>query len=169
MVTIACPTCHHEQMLGSVFCGECGTQLVCDFDDPIGMPTENQAGALAPRRHPGSNATAPGPDGSIYLEIETNGKMLSLSGRDEYTLGRFHEGQSIIPDIDLNPFGGYDEGVSRLHASIHVAGDELKVTDLGSVNGTSINGKKIPELIPHPVLNGDVLTLGKMKMKVIIQ
>ena len=164
-----CPTCHHEQILGALFCSECGTQLVKFAGDPAEKTSENQETPFAASRHHGSNTTAGETDGSIYLQIETNGKILSLSGRDAYTLGRFHEGQSIVPDIDLNPFGGYEEGVSRLHASIHVESDKLKVTDLGSINGTSINGKKIPQLVPHLVANGDVLTLGKMKMRVIVR
>lgn len=164
-----CPTCHHEQIPGALFCSECGNQLVKLAGDPAEKVSENRESFFAASRHQGSNITADGTDGSIYLQIETSGKILSLSGRDEYTLGRLHEGQSIIPDIDLNPFGGYEEGVSRLHARIHVAGDKLQVTDLSSINGTSINGKKIPQLVPHPVMNGDVLTLGKMKMRVIIR
>ena len=34
-------------------------------------------------------------------------------------------------------------GVSRLHARLRVFGRELTVTDLGSMNGTRVNGQRI--------------------------
>jgi pSer/pThr/pTyr-binding forkhead associated (FHA) protein len=45
----------------------------------------------------------------------------------------------------------------------------ITVTDLGSVNGTRINGRKITAHIPHPIKNGDILTLGKFKIQVLIR
>jgi pSer/pThr/pTyr-binding forkhead associated (FHA) protein len=104
----------------------------------------------------------------INLQILSSGRIIALKGQDQFTLGRVNEHQPIVPDIDLDPYGGFEEGVSRLHATIDMANHSVTVTDLGSVNGTCINGEKIPQHIPHPVAHGDVLTLGKMRIKVII-
>jgi pSer/pThr/pTyr-binding forkhead associated (FHA) protein len=108
------------------------------------------------------------PQAPIHLQILSSGRILPLNGRVEFTLGRVNEGQPIIPDVDLGPHGGFEEGVSRLHASIQMAHAGATLTDLGSVNGTSINGQKILQHIPHPITHGDVVTLGKMRIKVII-
>lgn len=104
----------------------------------------------------------------INLQILSSGRIIALKGRDQFTLGRVNEHQPILPDIDLDPYGGFEEGVSRLHATIDMANQGVTVTDLGSVNGTCINGEKIPQHIPQPLAHGDVLTLGKMRIKVII-
>jgi len=47
--------------------------------------------------------------------------------------------------------------------------DQLMITDLGSGNGTRVNGKKIDPHVPHPIDNGDLLNLGKFKIQIFIQ
>jgi pSer/pThr/pTyr-binding forkhead associated (FHA) protein len=91
-----------------------------------------------------------------------------LSGREEYTLGRVSGDQPILPDIDLSPFQGYEAGVSRLHATIRVDQEAVWVTDLGSVNGTLVNGKEIGTQVDFPLDHGDILTLGNLKLQLII-
>src|SRR5262252_1865402 len=60
-------------------------------------------------------------------------------------LGRSHPGSPIQPDCDLSPFD--KEGrVSRQHASIEWKDGRLFITDLGSTNGTLLNGRP---LSPH--------------------
>ena len=161
-----CPSCQHEETFGALFCSECGAQLV-------------QTANPGPQNHPSSEETtfAQSTDyepvqidseAPINLQILSSGRIIALKGRDEFTLGRVNEHQPIIPDIDLDPYGGFEEGVSRLHATIQMAPQGITVTDLGSVNGTCINGEKIPQHIPQPLAHGDVLTLGKMRIKIII-
>jgi pSer/pThr/pTyr-binding forkhead associated (FHA) protein len=76
----------------------------------------------------------------------------------------------ITPDVDLNPFDAFDKGISRLHATIRI--DEEKnrifVIDLGSANGSSVNGYEIPANSEVPLNHGDVLSLGKLNLKVIL-
>ncbi len=58
----------------------------------------------------------------------------------------------------------YDRSVSHRHCQIQVANGQIRVMDLGSRNGTLVNGKRV---IQEAVLNsGSVLTLGNLKMKV---
>lgn len=57
--------------------------------------------------------------------------------------------------------------VSRRHCQIYERDGKLIVMDLGSSNGTIVNGKKIEGML---VLKpGDVLTLGKVKLRVEVQ
>lgn len=162
-----CPSCQHEEIFGALFCSECGAQLVqsADPSHPNHPDSRDTTSAEPPDYEPGQvDSEAP-----VNLQILSSGRILALKGRDEFTLGRVNENQPIIPDIDLDPYGGFEEGVSRLHATIQMASHGATVTDLGSVNGTSINGEKIPQHIPQPLAHGDVLTLGKMRIKVIIR
>jgi len=93
-----------------------------------------------------------------------------LPDQDEFTIGRHVEGQVITPDVDLNQFEAYEMGISRLHATIRI--DETKnkiyVIDLGSANGSSVNGYDIPANSEVPLNHGDVLSLGKFNLKVIL-
>jgi pSer/pThr/pTyr-binding forkhead associated (FHA) protein len=60
-------------------------------------------------------------------------------------------------------------GVSRLHASVRLDGQQVLVTDLGSVNGTRLNGQKIPPHKPCALSHGDILTLGKLKLQILLR
>ncbi len=54
-----------------------------------------------------------------------------------------------------------DTGVSRRHAEIRVGPEGVTVTDLGSTNGTSVNGKAIGS---RELFDGDRLALGTTTM-----
>jgi pSer/pThr/pTyr-binding forkhead associated (FHA) protein len=107
-------------------------------------------------------------DGIVSICLLDTNEVIPLEGRNEFTLGRSAEGQPILPDIDLAPFEGFDQGVSRLHASINLGGQQTEVIDLGSANGTRLNGQKIPPHKPYPIKHGDVLALGKFKIQLIM-
>ncbi|MCL4561125.1 MAG: FHA domain-containing protein [Chloroflexi bacterium] len=92
-----------------------------------------------------------------------------MTGRTEYTLGRVAEGQPILPDIDLSPYDAFSYGVSRLHAALKVNKDQVAIMDLGSSNGTSVNGKKIPSSADYPLNHGDVVNLGRLKLQILIR
>ncbi|HEX4923300.1 MAG TPA: FHA domain-containing protein [Bdellovibrionales bacterium] len=49
---------------------------------------------------------------------------------------------------------------SRNHFEIKKAGSEFTLTDLGSSNGTRLNGEILDELQPVPLRSGDVITIG---------
>lgn len=48
-------------------------------------------------------------------------------------------------------------GVSRYHAEIRLDGGQYLVADLGSTNGTWLNGQRLGG--PHPIQHGDILSL----------
>jgi pSer/pThr/pTyr-binding forkhead associated (FHA) protein len=58
-----------------------------------------------------------------------------------------------------------DSGVSRRHAQIRLEETELRVVDLGSKNGTYLNGVRVGEATLHP---GDVLLFGATKLRVCV-
>jgi pSer/pThr/pTyr-binding forkhead associated (FHA) protein len=109
------------------------------------------------------------PDALVSLNIISSGDVLPLVGQEEVTLGRVSEGQPVVPDIDLTPYKAYEAGVSRMHASIRMVEDQVLITDLGSANGTRVNGLQITPHIPYPMKHGDILTLGKFKIQILLR
>lgn len=167
---IVCPNCRHNEVEGSLFCSECGALL----EGTPGLATQNIRRVSSQLHEPLPKEPAH-PAGVTPLEagisvcVVDSGQILPLEDRDEFTLGRSAEGQPILPDIDLAPFRAYENGVSRLHASIRIEGKQILATDLGSVNGTRLNGQKIPPHKPCPLNHGDILTLGKLKLQILIR
>lgn len=64
------------------------------------------------------------------------------------------------PDIDVSGFPD-SEIVSRVHANIRVEGDTYFLEDVGSSNGTYINGLPLPVGNRHRLRSGDRIALGK--------
>jgi tRNA A-37 threonylcarbamoyl transferase component Bud32 len=82
-----------------------------------------------------------------------------LSGT-EVRIGRRSASRRIEPEIDLTGPPA-DPGVSRLHAKLVAAPDGTwSAVDLGSPNGTLVNGHEIPQGKAIPLHPGDRLNLG---------
>jgi pSer/pThr/pTyr-binding forkhead associated (FHA) protein len=94
---------------------------------------------------------------------------LPLSDSQDYILGRSSEDQPEKPNIDLTEYGAYEKGVSRLHATIRKAGNSFQIVDLGSSNGTRLNGNRLAPQQAYPLLHGDILSLGKLKIQILIR
>lgn len=164
---IICPNCKHQEIDGAIFCSECGTQLVrneaittqhiqtAEVRDKLSTsPFENKI----PNAH---NAW-------ISLHMLDSGQILPISERTEFTMGRSSDNQPITPDIDLALFNAYDNGVSRLHAVVRHNGGSVIIMDLGSSNGTYVNGTRLMPNMEQPLHHGDVVALGKLKMQVVL-
>jgi hypothetical protein len=163
---IQCPNCKHEEVDGAVFCSECGTQLVksenvttqkIELDDRDNRVT----GPLADEIPNYSNAW-------ISLHMLDSGQILPVAERKEFTMGRISDNQPIMPDIDFSSFKAYDNGVSRLHAVIRQNSGNVIIMDLGSSNGTYVNGTRLMPNVEQPLRHGDVVALGKLKMQIVL-
>jgi len=82
-------------------------------------------------------------------------------------LGRSHKSLPIQPDIDLTPFLSEQHGVSRRHALIRLRDLRLEMQDLNSTNGTGINGFRFRPKETHEIRNGDTITLGRVRIKIL--
>ncbi len=170
---IVCPNCRHNNMTGSMFCSECGAHLIASDNLVTQNITPDQAEmeeALSSPPITGIHRTAGSKLdtwGTLHL-LET-GQMLPLSDRNEFTLGRISDGQPIMPDIDLSPYHAYANGVSRLHGVVKRVNEKIIFMDLGSSNGTYLNGKRIPPNVEHTLRHGDVVMLGKLKIQILLQ
>lgn len=54
--------------------------------------------------------------------------------------------------------------VSRRHAELHCAPGECLLMDLGSANGTYLNGQKMTPRVPVPLTQGDSIRIGDFKL-----
>jgi hypothetical protein len=72
------------------------------------------------------------------------------------------EGSVAVGRSDESDIFLVDPSVSRNHARIDVDGDEVIVRDLGSTNGTYVNGARIETA---RILPGDILTFGNTQMR----
>lgn len=80
------------------------------------------------------------------------------------TIGRADTSTRINPNIDLTPHFGTQLGVSRFHAEIIFTNGRFHIKDMGSTNGTRINGKKISPYRLVPFRSGDEIRLGHFTM-----
>jgi hypothetical protein len=72
-------------------------------------------------------------------------------------IGRRSEARAIFPEIPLT----FDEAVSHRHALLELSPEGvLMARDIGSSNGTRLNGKELPSMVDTPLQDGDELTVG---------
>lgn len=151
--TIQCPTCHHENPPEARFCENCGAALA-----PAGAPATAAPASAAPEV-----AAPPAP--AAVLVLADSGTELPLDfSKGEVLIGRADPVSRVFPDVDLTPHGGYEAGVSRRHCRIFRQGDQFFVEDLGSTNGTRLNGQVIPPNQPYPLPDGATLELGLLRL-----
>jgi len=74
------------------------------------------------------------------------------------------EGTTSLGRADENDIVLGGDLVSRKHAKLHVEGDALRVEDLGSRNGSRVNG--IPFQGSRALVPGDTLTLGENSLSI---
>jgi pSer/pThr/pTyr-binding forkhead associated (FHA) protein len=84
-----------------------------------------------------------------------------------YILGRSDEHSTFVPDIDLNAHDGVGHGISRRHAALVHYRDAAHIIDLGSVNGTCLNGDLLTPHQPYLLHAGDLLRLGTLNLVLI--
>lgn len=165
---ILCTNCQHKNPPGAIFCTECGAKLSTGDIATQSLRTDKVSSSAS------MNAAIPIPkpitdDAWASLHLMDSGQILPLVERNEYTLGRLSEGQPVVPDVDLSPYQAYAAGVSRLHALIKRDGKRVTIMDLGSANGTYINGKRLTPNSERLLNHGDVVALGKFKFQILLR
>jgi len=74
-------------------------------------------------------------------------EVISLGVKDQFSIGRSQSADIKVMDIK----------VSRSHSRIEKRGEKFYITDLGSRNGTYVNGERITT---HELVNGDNIKVG---------
>lgn len=162
---IICSNCKHPETDGAIFCSECGLEIKhSGLIETQRFPKNVDKGGITPDEEKPQVSN----QAWIFLHLLESGQILPVAERADFTVGRVSDNQPITPDIDLTRFKAFDNGVSRLHAVIRNLNGTIIIMDLGSSNGTYINGTRILPNIEHPIRHGDVVALGKLKFQVVL-
>lgn len=165
---IKCPFCGTTHVANTLFCSECGTYLLDDDrrgTDPLGTDQIGWVGEREEEEGEEETTDRTGPV-SIRLKIGENQRSVEASLNKALHLGRLDPTSDVFPEIDLTNDNGLERGVSRRHARILKREGTVVVEDLGSINGTFINGKRLAPYLPEVLHNGDQLQLGKLLIEV---
>lgn len=100
-------------------------------------------------------------DCDVAAEIHEGGRVGSLVlpdarrvqlGEDTLVLGRMSDSDVVVAD----------PRASRRHAEVRPAGHGFALVDLGSMNGTTVNGASVRE---HPLEDGDEIRIGSTVLR----
>jgi pSer/pThr/pTyr-binding forkhead associated (FHA) protein len=105
----------------------------------------------------------------LILVIRGVVERVVLQEGQRVVLGRSDLRTRTTPDVDLTPYGALDRGVSREHASLHIDGEKLYVTDLNSTNGTFLGGNRLTAFTATALRKGDELLLGRLPVQVLFK
>jgi CRP-like cAMP-binding protein len=105
-------------------------------------------------------------DPSARLVEVTSGLVFPLAEDGETSVGRIDPVTGIHPDVDLTPVDG-KRSISRRHARIRREdkGDYSVIEDVGTMNGTFVNGVRLAAGEAHSVLAGDTVIFGTIKCR----
>jgi pSer/pThr/pTyr-binding forkhead associated (FHA) protein len=144
-----CPACKEENPVSEVICRVCMTNLASVSPTP---PPSAQ-----PAEEPPSDAhTSQNSDATEFSPPE----VLTLARvSDAFTI-------SVQSGCILGRAGGTSEffkeskTVSRRHARVVYKDGTWAVEDMGSTNGTYLNGRRVENDRPHALQKGDTLSLS---------
>lgn len=174
-----CPNCGAAAMPGVMFCESCGFSLqgaaptpqaapppAVPYAPPYGQqpqppvvppPVQPVMPQVVPQVVPPA-APAYAPPAQLVLPT---GQQFPLAGKAEYVIGRQDPQSGNFPEVDLDPHGGRENGVSRRHARIFFQ-NGFFLEDLQSVNFTHLNKQKLLPKQPTPLKSGDEIMLGRL-------
>lgn len=107
-------------------------------------------------------AATEGPERLVHTP---SGMEFHLSNGSETTIGRKDPVTGIYPDIDLTPVDN-QRSVSRRHAKIYRRGSKYFFgEEIGTMNSTFLNGKRLDTGIPAEIRSGDELRCGVVVLR----
>lgn len=163
MPTVLCPTCQAENPINVAVCANCGSRLVISGrTTPIHVDHLGEKSNSSITRVTGDASVENNP---VHLDID--GVSLTLPDRPHLIFGRSVTQPGVTnPDMPMNEYGADTKGVSRIHCKIRRKDRLLFITDLGSTNGTYLNGRRLIAYEERILRNGDELYLSHLRMVV---
>lgn len=159
---LICNRCAHANREGSILCDKCG-QVMEAFAQTIVHTRQVQPSSFSGNRdnlgmaHLGENQ-------AVCFHVQSAQDAIVLPrAKHTLVLGR---AASAETDIDLSSYQAYKLGVSRKHANIIRFQESVIITDLGSANGTFVNGQRLQPHQRHVLHDGDEVCLGQLVARV---
>ena len=143
-----CPDCGFPQSEAHRYCARCGALLPIehqtgDTTGPFAVP-ESEEGALPPLR-------VQGPALAVRAGGGLSGEVFAVAA-GKLTIGRAPDSDVFLDDVT----------VSRHHATLTVTTGGVVLEDMGSMNGTYVNRRRIER--GEELQDGDELQIGKFRL-----
>jgi len=164
---VICTRCGASNTLKAVHCAGCGNNLRISSDplEDITVFVEESA-HTSPQPHHHRRALFLKNMRLVLRVVETGTEIACDLSRNTLTLGR-KATDTKTPHLDFSEQDGATLGVSRQHARITRMNATLMLQDVGSSNGTSINGERIHTGKPYILCDGDEVRLGSLCLAVV--
>ena len=98
----------------------------------------------------------------LKCKIENQFAVIPISER--IVVGRTMDDDVV--EFDLTPYDAYHYGVSRHHAVISLLDGFVYIEDLGSTNGTRINGFQLTSKQKYRLRDGDEIEFARLRMTI---
>lgn len=125
---------------------------------------DEQLGRQAEPQAPPPPAAPEAPVTGGFLTHRPSGVRLDVERAGTVTIGRRDPVTGIQPTVDLAGLD-HERSVSRRHAKLERRNQRLYlIEDLGTTNGTFVNGERISPGEPVEVTSGDLLRFGLVEL-----
>ena len=153
MSFVYCPECGFQNPESANYCSKCGALLVKDDGGAETTQTYTPE-EIADEDGPLDEIAAEGPALVVRSGGGRAGEHFSPQ-TDRTTIGRSPDNDIFLDDVT----------VSRKHAVLVQSGGEIRIEDLGSLNGTFVNRRRIDSAIR--LESGDEVQIGKYRLSFI--
>ena len=153
MSFVYCPECGFQNPESANYCSKCGALLVKDEGGAETTQTYTPE-EIADEDGPLDEIAAEGPALVVRSGGGRAGEHFTPQG-DRTTIGRSPDNDIFLDDVT----------VSRKHAVLVQSGGEIRIEDLGSLNGTFVNRRRIDSAIR--LESGDEVQIGKYRLSFI--
>jgi hypothetical protein len=150
---VYCPECGFQNPEAANYCSKCGALLVLEEGGSETTQTYTPDD-IADAEGPLEEIAAEGPALVVRSGGGRAGEYFSPQG-ERTTIGRSPDNDIFLDDVT----------VSRKHAVLVQTGGELKIEDLGSLNGTFVNRRRIDSAVR--LESGDEVQIGKYRLSFI--
>jgi hypothetical protein len=142
------------------YCRECGAvnPATLPIDETVGVDRDDFVRSLQARLSSAGYVEDPN-----YVIFQIGGEEIFVSLSKRIVFGREPQDLADAQMVNLESFKGHEAGVSRRHAAIHRNDDDqIVLVDLGSTNGTTLNGDVLEPLQEYLLKDGDEIRLGNL-------
>jgi hypothetical protein len=145
---VHCPQCGFQNLEAAQYCEKCGALLIPD--DASGSETTL---SIAPGREEEPLASVLPAEGMAIIVRSGGGRAgeAYVLERDRLTIGRSPDSDIFLDDVT----------VSRRHAVLAREGTGFSIADLGSLNGTFVNRRRVDR---QRLEDGDEVQVGKYRL-----
>ncbi|MFL5738098.1 MAG: FHA domain-containing protein [Actinomycetota bacterium] len=147
-MTVFCPYCGHRNPDDARFCSNCGRSLEGETTlsvSPIEAEDDGATDVSVP-----SDKLEPGQALLVVRRGPNQGSTFLLDA-ERTTAGRLPESDIFLDDVT----------VSRKHVEFLRSGGAYTIRDVGSLNGTYVNGERVEQT---ELASGDEVQIGKFKL-----